>query len=104
MHSLCHRPALAFVSRIVRSNIFRFPGKQSGLLLPTPALTGVRYTVYPTLGNREERPLSNGDDMSNAFMQLQLAERNRLNIRIMDAAQQKAYFNDLWNKIIAGLL
>ncbi|KAL5971906.1 hypothetical protein TSMEX_000297 [Taenia solium] len=101
MHSLRHRTVLTFVSRVVQSKIFRFSGKQPGILLSTPALTSMRYTVYPTLGNREERPLSNGDDMSSAFTHLQLAERNRLNIRIMDATQQRTYFNDLWNKIIA---
>ncbi|VDK21315.1 unnamed protein product [Taenia asiatica] len=101
MHSFRHRAALTFLSRVIQSKVFRFSGKQPGILLPTPALTSVRYTVHPTLGNREERPLSNGDDMSSGFTQLQLAERNRLNIRIMNATQQRTYFNDLWNKIIA---
>ncbi|KAL5111026.1 hypothetical protein TcWFU_010205 [Taenia crassiceps] len=101
MHFLRHHPVLTSVSRVIQAKVFRFSGKQSGLLLPTPALTSAQYTVYPTLGNREERPSINGDDVSNAFMQLQSAERNRLNIRIMDAAHQRTYFNDLWSKITA---
>ncbi|CDS41971.1 conserved hypothetical protein [Echinococcus multilocularis] len=101
MLSLRHRPVLTFVSHVVQSSIFRFSGNQPSLSFPIPALTSVRYTVFSTLGNREERPLFNGDDVSSAFVQLQVAERNRLNIRIMDAAQQRTYFSDLWNKVLA---
>ncbi|VDM35831.1 unnamed protein product, partial [Hydatigera taeniaeformis] len=101
MFFLRHRSVLAFVLRVAHSKTLHFSGRQPCPLLPTPVLANVSYSAYPTPGNREERSLLTENDAKNASFQMQLAERNRLNIRLMDTEQQRVYFNELWDKIAA---
>ena len=95
------RSIFVLVSRILHSKVSRSLIERPEFFSLPPVHS--RFSTIPSSNlASHERPVVSGNTVDNAFTLLQEAERNRLNIRLMNSANQSEYFDKLWAKMITG--
>ena len=96
------RHIFTLVSRVTRWKLSRISLDSSAFSSLSLVQSRFLSAQTSTLINPKEGPTVAENAQNSAFELLDAAKKHRLNIMLMDPVDQKAYFDQLWAKLITG--